>query len=268
MSTATTRPSPARLAAAATMNEPIPPVPMTATASPAATRTRDTAWRATANGCVIAAASSSTAAGTRRQIASGELTRSANPPFTCRPSVRYSAQRFVRPRRHQRQRPQEIPAPETTRSPTRSAETSPPTSTTRPTNSWPSTTPGRQRIGPWSHSEESVPQMAARTTSSTTSAGAGAGGSAISSIRTSRGPWKTAALTLSALDLDLHVTRGISGRVEGGRALVQREGGSQERRRIDAAARHEPDRPRPHARRADDAAYLKSLGLDEPELDV
>src|SRR5437764_12529336 len=110
--------------------------------------------------------------------------------------------------------------------------------------------------------------MAARTTSSTTSSGAGAGGSATSSIWTSRAPWKTAALTVSALDLHLHVARGVAGRVEGGRALAQREGGGQERRGVDAARRHEADRPRPHPCRPDDAAHLKGLGLHEPNLDV
>ena len=89
--------------APATMNEPIPPAPITATASSGPCATRESAWRATASGCVIAAASSSHASGTARQIDAGDVTYSASPPSTCRPSVRYSAHRFVRPRRHQAQ---------------------------------------------------------------------------------------------------------------------------------------------------------------------
>src|SRR5256885_1585187 len=151
------------------MNDPMPPVPMTATASPGPTPTRDTAWSATASGCVIAAASSSTESGTRRQIAAAGAPPPAPPPAPRRPT-------------------------------------------------------------------------------------AGA-------------PGKTAALTVSALDLHLHVARGVAGRVEGGRALAQREGGGQERRGVDAARRHEADRPRPHPCRPDDAAHLKGLGLHEPNLD-
>ena len=96
MSIATTRPSTARRAAPATMNEPMPPAPITATASPGPCATRESAWRATASGWVIAAASSSHASGTGWQIAAGDVTYSASPPSTWRPSVRYSAHRFVR----------------------------------------------------------------------------------------------------------------------------------------------------------------------------
>ena len=68
--------------APATMNEPIPPAPITATASPGPCATRESAWRATARGCVIAAASSSHASGTGWQIAAGDVTYSARPPST------------------------------------------------------------------------------------------------------------------------------------------------------------------------------------------
>ena len=97
MSIATTRPSTARREAPAMMNEPMPPAPITATVSSGPCATRESAWSATASGCAIAAASSSQASGTRRQIAAGDVTYSASPPSTCRPSVRYSAHRFVRP---------------------------------------------------------------------------------------------------------------------------------------------------------------------------
>ena len=157
MSTATTLPPRLRLEAPATRNEPIPPTPITANRSAGPCATLDKACRATASGWAIAAASSSHWPGTWRQIAAGETTSSASPPSTWRPSVRYSEHRFVRPSRHHRQWPHEIPAPETTRSPTLMSVTSSPAATTRPTNSCPRTTPGRQRIGPWSHSAASVP---------------------------------------------------------------------------------------------------------------
>ena len=38
-----------------------------------------------------------------RQMEAGDTTSSASPPSTCKPSVRYSAHKFVRPSRHQRQ---------------------------------------------------------------------------------------------------------------------------------------------------------------------
>ena len=80
-----------------------------------------------------------------------------------------------------------MPAPHTTRSPTRSAPASGPAATTRPTNSWPSTTGGWASSGPCAHSDESVPQIAARATSMTTSPPAGSAGSGTDSMRMSRG---------------------------------------------------------------------------------
>ena len=68
-----------------------------------------------------------------------------------------------------------------------------------------------------------MPQIAARITSSTTSSGAGSAGSATFSIRTSWGPWKTAALMRSALELDLHVARRVARRVERCGAFAERE---------------------------------------------
>src|SRR5204863_5224134 len=108
---------------------------------------------------------------------------------------------------------------------------------------------------------------AARITSSTTSSGPGAGGSGTFSIRTSRGPWNTAALTRSALDLDLDVAARVSRRVERRRAFVQRERGREQRRRVDAARRHEADRARPQPGRADDPANPERLRLHEADLD-
>src|SRR3954449_2505287 len=109
--------------------------------------------------------------------------------------------------------------------------------------------------------------MAARRTSSTTSPGPGSTGSGTSSMRTSLGPWKTAALTASALDLDLDVPARVARGLERARSVGEREGGSQERRRVDPARSHETDRPRPHPRRTDDPAYLQRLRLDQPDLD-
>ena len=223
----------------------MPPTPITATSSSAVNWTRESACNATASGCAIAAPSSVHASGTRWQIDAGERTYSASPPSTCRPSVRYSTQRFVRPPRHQGQCPHEMPAPETTRSPTLTLVTPSPRATTRPTNSCPRTTPGLQRSGPWSHSEASVPQIAARITSITTSSCPRASGSGTFSIRTSRAPWKTAAFTMSALDLDLDVAGRVARSIKRGRALSQRKRRCQQRRRIQTARRHEANRPRP-----------------------
>ena len=64
------------------MKEPMPPAPMTATDSSGACATRESACSATASGCAIAAASSSHASGTGRQIDAGEVTYSASPPST------------------------------------------------------------------------------------------------------------------------------------------------------------------------------------------
>src|SRR5206468_9096604 len=140
-----------------------------------------------------------------------------------------------------------------------------PIATTRPTNSCPSTTPRWQRTGPWSHSEASVPQIAARITWSTTSLAPGGGGSATFSIRTSRGPWKTAALTASALDLNLHVASGVAGSIERTRGIVERESRGKQRRRVDPARRHETNRARPQPRRSDDPSHLQRLRLDEAD---
>src|SRR5690348_13418084 len=109
--------------------------------------------------------------------------------------------------------------------------------------------------------------MAPRITSRTTSPGPGAAGSGTRSIRTSRGPWKTAAFTGSALDLNLDVPARVTRGVERRRSLTKRKRGTQERRRVNPARRHEPDRARPETGRADDAANLERLGLHEPDLD-
>src|SRR3954447_14339212 len=109
--------------------------------------------------------------------------------------------------------------------------------------------------------------MAARRTSSTTSPGPGSTGSGTSSMRTSLGPWKTAALTASALDLNLDVPACVARGFERARSVGEREGGSQERRRVDPAESHEANRPRPQTGRADDPAYLQRLRLDQPDLD-
>src|SRR2546427_9578210 len=104
-------------------------------------------------------------------------------------------------------------------------------------------------------------------TSRTTSSVPGAAGSGTSSTRTSRGPWKTAALTRSALDLDLDVATRVTGRIERLGAFAEREGGRQQRRGVDAARRHEADRARPKAGGADDPPDLERLRLHEPDLD-
>src|SRR3954454_11018227 len=108
--------------------------------------------------------------------------------------------------------------------------------------------------------------MAARTTSRTTSPSPGVPGSGTFSIRTSRGPWKTAAFTPSALDLDFDVATRVPCGVERRGAFAERERRRQQRRRIDAARGHEPNRAGPPPRRADDPADLKRLRLHEADL--
>src|SRR5438270_13456794 len=107
--------------------------------------------------------------------------------------------------------------------------------------------------------------MAARRTSKTTLPEAGLAGSGTLSIRTSRGPWKTAALTPSALDLDLHVPARVTCGVEGRCAVAEREGRGEQRRRIDPTRGHEPNRARPHPGRSDDPADLECFRLDKAD---
>src|SRR5690348_7501146 len=107
--------------------------------------------------------------------------------------------------------------------------------------------------------------MAARSTSSTSSSGPGSPGSGTDSMRTSPGPWKTAALT-SALDLDLDVAAGVACGVERLGALEQRERGGQQRTRVDAAGGHEADGARPQPGGADDAPHLEGLRLHQADL--
>src|SRR2546421_6213708 len=109
--------------------------------------------------------------------------------------------------------------------------------------------------------------MAARITSSTTSPCAGPTGSGTFSTRTSCGPWKTAALTGSALDLDLDVATRVTRGLERRGSFAERERRRQERRRIDAARRHEPDGARPHPGGADDPSHLERFRLDKADLD-
>src|SRR5438552_1825517 len=109
--------------------------------------------------------------------------------------------------------------------------------------------------------------MAARITSSTTSPCAGPPGSGTFSTRTSRGPWNTAALTGSALDLNLDVATRVACGLERRGSFAERERGREERRGIDAARRHEPDGARPHPGGADDPSHLEGLRLDETDLD-
>src|SRR5262249_56908253 len=105
--------------------------------------------------------------------------------------------------------------------------------------------------------------MAARITSRTTSPGPGAPGSGTLSIRTSRGPWKTAAFTGSALDLDLDVLARVTRGVERRRSFAERERRAEERSRVDSTRRHEPDRAGPETGIADDPANLERLGLPQ-----
>src|SRR3954464_1940506 len=99
-------------------------------------------------------------------------------------------------------------------------------------------------------------------TSSTTSVDSGAVGSATSSICTLCGPWKTAPFTRSALDLNFDVPRRVARSLESSCSVTEGEGRGQKRRRIEAAVRHEADRPRPQAGRPDDATHLQRLRLD------
>ena len=61
---------------------PMPPTPITASASPERGAPRASAWRATASGCAMAAETSSHASGTGTQIFAGVVTSSAKPPST------------------------------------------------------------------------------------------------------------------------------------------------------------------------------------------
>src|SRR5262245_55508608 len=109
--------------------------------------------------------------------------------------------------------------------------------------------------------------MAPRRTSSTTSRASGLPGSGTLSIRTSRGPWKTAPFIASAFDLNLHVLAGISRSVERSSAVSKRERRREQRCLVDSACGHEPDRAWPETDRADDAADLERLRLYEADLD-
>ena len=69
----------------------------------------------------------------------GSATYSANAPGRCTPSPIEWAQRWRRPAMQLRQRPQTTWPSPLTRSPTLKSLTFEPTSTTSPTNSWPTT---------------------------------------------------------------------------------------------------------------------------------
>src|SRR5689334_21079245 len=103
-------------------------------------------------------------------------------------------------------------------------------------------------------------------TSSRISSGAGAGSGTVS-IRTSRGPWKTAALTGSTRDLHLDVLARVPRCFECVGSFPQRESCTEQRRRVEPARCHESDCPGPEASGANDAPHLKCLRLDEPDLD-
>src|SRR5690348_339363 len=171
---------------------------------------------------------------------------------------------------HQSHRPQEIPAPLTTRVPLANSLTSSPVARTSPVNSCPRITGGRASSGPWSHSAESVPHSAALLTLMSSSPGPGAAGSGTDSILTSPGARKTAAFMTapSRGDLDVHldVARAQRRRLERFRCLVQRIASGHDRGGVDDAAGQEPDRLRPDARRADDATDAQRLRLDQAEL--
>ena len=202
MSTATTLPPRLRLEAPATRNEPIPPTPITANRSAGPCATLDKACRATASGWAIAAASSSHWPGTWRQITAGETTspQARRPPGDRVSDTRSTGscdRRGTIDSGHMRSQP---PRPRGLL--TLMSVTSSPAATTCPTNSCPRTTPGRQRIGPWSHplrpfrrSPRGPPRAAPLLYP--------AARALARSPRTSRGPLKTAAFTLSASDLDL-----------------------------------------------------------------
>ncbi len=86
MSTATIAPAPTE-AAAATMNEPIPPTPITTTVSPARTPARETEWSAIDSGWASTAARSLQESATGTPVDAGTITCSARPPSVCSPSV-------------------------------------------------------------------------------------------------------------------------------------------------------------------------------------
>src|SRR5450759_1128781 len=150
---------------------PIGPAPETSTSSPR-TGNASAVWTAFPNGSKIAATSSSIPRQWCQTFVIGRTTSSAKAPSRPTPRPIVWAQRWRRPARQCRHRPQTTWPSPLTRSPGAKLVTFEPTSTTAPTNSWPITRGGRMVFaahGAHASMWRSVPQMPVRWTRTRTS---------------------------------------------------------------------------------------------------
>ena len=164
-------------AAAATMNAPMPPVPMTAQDRPGPTRPRRAACIATASGWAMTALVSPRPSGTGRQMDAGRQDQLGQTAVQVQAEGLVAGAQVGPARRAPLARPARDPGPADHPGPRRETGRPGPAAVTVPVNSWPSITGGRASSGPWSHSAESVPQSAALDTRISSSPGPGAAGS-------------------------------------------------------------------------------------------
>src|SRR5664280_549415 len=187
---------------------PMGPAPEMSTSSPS-TGNASAVWTAFPNGSKIAATSSSIPRQWCQTFVIGRTTSSAKAPSRPTPRPIVWAQRWRRPARQCRQRPHTTWPSPLTRSPGAKPVTLEPTSTTSPTNSWPTTRGGRMFFAAQgSHASmwRSVPQIPVRWTRIRTSLipTAGSGQS-----RSSR-PGPSADLTRASIVSSLGVRRPAS----------------------------------------------------------
>ena len=177
-------------------SSPIGPAPVTSTRSPAVTPAFRHAQIPTDSGSISAPTSSDMPSGSANAKSSWIVTKSANAPSVGGLAKKATSRhRLYRPARHSRQRAQGTPGSRHTRSPTACLVTSAPTPTTRPADSWPSTSGAfttREPMRPCSYQCTSEPHTPTDVTSTSTSRGPGVG-TGRSSIAISRGRTSTAA---------------------------------------------------------------------------
>ena len=120
---------------------PMGPAPVTSTSSPSTSK-RSAVWTALPKGSKMAATSSSMPGQWCQTLVMGRATYSAKAPSRPTPRPMLWAQRWRRPARQWRQRPQTTWPSPLTMSPAWKSLTLLPTSTISPTNSWPTTSGG------------------------------------------------------------------------------------------------------------------------------
>src|SRR5437588_1389087 len=156
---------------------PIGPAPVISTSS-ATNRNWVAVWTALPNGSKIDATSRSILVRCGHRLPAGMTMNSAKAPSRWTPMPTVFAHRARRPAMQLRQRPQTMWPSAPTISPGNTEATPSPSSTTSPTNSWPTTSGGLMVC--WAHSFQlsmcrSVPQIPVRRTRSNTSPGPGLG---------------------------------------------------------------------------------------------